>query len=102
MGCAAMALRGVANSLVGRGTGRDNRVFRFMRLERVMADANASQSIAPEASAGSRRARGGAEARRAARSRPKIEQLPFIARKIPLVEVLSEEGLQIIERNADT
>jgi trimethylamine--corrinoid protein Co-methyltransferase len=67
-----------------------------------MADANASHSIAPEASAGSRRTRGGAEARRAARSRPKLEQLPFIARKIPLVEVLSEEGLQIIERNADT
>ncbi len=66
-----------------------------------MANADVSQSIAPEASAGSRRARGGAEARRAARGRPKIEQLPFISRRTPVVEVLSEEGLQIIERNAD-
>src|SRR6266436_2420926 len=48
-----------------------------------------------------RRARGGADARRAVRSRPKLVQLPFITRKIPLVTVLDEEGLQIIERNAD-
>jgi trimethylamine--corrinoid protein Co-methyltransferase len=67
-----------------------------------MADADASHSIAPEASAGTRRTRGGAEARRAARSRPKIEQLPFITRNVPLVEVLGAEGLEIIERNADT
>ncbi len=66
-----------------------------------MANADVSQTIAPEASAGSRRARGGAEARRAARGRPKIEQLPFISRRTPVVEVLSEEGLQIIEGNAD-
>jgi len=51
---------------------------------------------------GGRRARGGADARRAARGRPKLVQLPFITRKIPLVTVLDEEGLQIIERNADT
>src|SRR5215475_10798400 len=55
----------------------------------------------PEAPAG-RRVRGGAEARRAARGKPKIEQLPFITRKIPVIDVLGEEGLQIIERNADT
>ena len=48
-----------------------------------------------------RRARGGADARRAVRSHPKLVQLPFISRKIPLVTVLDEEGLQIIERNAD-
>ena len=42
---------------------------------------------------GGRRARGGADARRAARSRPKLVQLPFITRKIPLVTVLEEEGL---------
>jgi trimethylamine---corrinoid protein Co-methyltransferase len=58
-----------------------------------------SASAAP---ASGRRARGGSDARRAARSRPKIEQLPNILRKVPLVEVLSEEGLQIIENNADT
>jgi len=49
-----------------------------------------------------RRSRGGAEARRAARTQLKIEQLPYIVRKIPLVTVLDEEGLSIIERNADT
>ena len=49
-----------------------------------------------------RRARGGAEARRAARTKPKIEQLPYIRRKIPLTEVLGDEGLELIERNADT
>ncbi|HWA43870.1 MAG TPA: trimethylamine methyltransferase family protein [Hypericibacter adhaerens] len=49
-----------------------------------------------------RRSRGGAEARRAARTALKIEQFPYIVRKIPLVTVLDEEGLSIIERNADT
>src|SRR5215813_3377635 len=51
---------------------------------------------------GGRRARGGAEARRHARNKPKLVQNPFISRRIPIYEVLSEEGLQIIERNADT
>ncbi len=51
---------------------------------------------------GRRSGRGGAEARRAARQRPKIVQNPYIVRKIPLVTVLDEEGLAIIERNADT
>ncbi len=64
-----------------------------------MAEAEIHPS--PEAPAG-RRARGGAEARRAARGKPKIEQLPFITRKIPVVDILGEEGLQIIENNADT
>jgi trimethylamine--corrinoid protein Co-methyltransferase len=48
-----------------------------------------------------RRSRGGAEARRAQRTRLSITQLPYIRRKIPLTEILSEEGLQLIERNAD-
>ena len=60
-----------------------------------------AQSPSPE-STGGRRARGGAEARRAVRSKPKLEQLPYITRKIPVTEVLDEEGLAIIERNADT
>src|SRR5260221_3895403 len=51
---------------------------------------------------GGRRARGGAEARRHARQKPAIIQNPYIQRKIPLVTVLDEEGLAIIERNADT
>jgi trimethylamine--corrinoid protein Co-methyltransferase len=50
----------------------------------------------------SRRARGGADARRAQRQRPKLVQNPYIVRKIPLVTVLDEEGLTTIETNADT
>src|SRR4051794_19346952 len=48
-----------------------------------------------------RRARGGADARRAERQRPKLVQNPYIVRKIPLVTVLDEEGLTTIENNAD-
>ncbi|HEX2581934.1 MAG TPA: trimethylamine methyltransferase family protein [Dongiaceae bacterium] len=51
---------------------------------------------------GGRRARGGAEARRAQRSRPKLVQHPYITRKIPLMTILDEDGLSLIERNADT
>ncbi|WP_119461954.1 trimethylamine methyltransferase family protein [Rhodospirillaceae bacterium SYSU D60014] len=61
-----------------------------------------TEASAAEPPSGGRRARGGAEARRAARTKPKIEQLPYITRKIPLTEVLGEEGLELIERNADT
>ncbi|MGN6767765.1 MAG: trimethylamine methyltransferase family protein, partial [Rhizobiaceae bacterium] len=57
--------------------------------------------------AGGRRARadrgGGAAARRAARSGggPGVQQ-PYIHRKIKVYEVLDEEGLALIEKNADT
>jgi len=51
---------------------------------------------------GGRRARGGADARRAQRQKPKLIQNPYIVRKIPLVTVLDEEGLAMMERNADT
>jgi len=50
----------------------------------------------------SRRAGGGREAKRAARSARSAQSVPFITRKIPYFEVLDEEGLAIIERNADT
>ncbi|MCB1755236.1 MAG: trimethylamine methyltransferase family protein [Gammaproteobacteria bacterium] len=51
----------------------------------------------------SRRGRGGREARRAARSqRESAARIPYITRRIPCFEVLDEEGLQQIERNADT
>ena len=49
-----------------------------------------------------RRRGGGAEARRAARSGAQTPQLPYITRKIPIYEVLSDEGLELIEHNADT
>src|SRR6266404_4730881 len=61
--------------------------------------ASVEQSDAP---AGGRRARGGAGARRALRSHPKLQQLPYITRQIPLTTVLDEAGLDLIERNADT
>src|SRR5690606_37958710 len=67
-----------------------------------MASPQSIEGSADGASGGGRRARGGAEARRAARAKPKIQQLPYITRKIPLTEVLDEEGLALIERNADT
>ena len=50
----------------------------------------------------SRRGGGGAEARRAARSGGPVRQLTYIKRNIPLYEVLSEEGLSLIEANAET
>jgi trimethylamine---corrinoid protein Co-methyltransferase len=50
----------------------------------------------------SRRSGGGAEGRRAARATSALRQLPYIVRNIPLYEVYSEEGLSLIEHNADT
>ncbi|MGB8360674.1 MAG: trimethylamine methyltransferase family protein, partial [Acidimicrobiia bacterium] len=48
-----------------------------------------------------RRRGGGREARRAARARETATALPYITRKVPPYEVLSEEGLSTIEDNAD-
>ena len=49
-----------------------------------------------------RRAGGGREAKRAARTARSSQSVPYITRKVPYYEVMDEEGLQIIERNADT
>jgi trimethylamine---corrinoid protein Co-methyltransferase len=50
-----------------------------------------------------RRARpSGREAKRVARAARAAASVPYITRSIPCYEVLTEEGLQIIERNADT
>ncbi len=54
------------------------------------------------ADGGRRRARGGADARRALRRGGPIQQLKYIVRKIPNYEVLTTESLEIIEANADT
>ena len=51
--------------------------------------------------ASKRRARGGATARRASRDGGPGLQRPFIRRRIPIYEVLDEEGLSLIEANAD-
>ncbi len=48
-----------------------------------------------------RRTSGGAEARRAARRAGSNVQMPAIIRKIPEYTVLDEEGLSLIEHNAD-
>ena len=53
---------------------------------------------APSAPAGRR----GREARRAARVQRNAVSVPFITRNIPLTEVLGEEGLSLIEHNAET
>lgn len=57
-------------------------------------------SAAPASSG--RRTRAGSAARRELRQHAKPKQLPAIVRRIPLMEVLDEEGLQIIESNAET
>lgn len=49
-----------------------------------------------------RRGRGGAEARRAARRGAGGEALRYITRTLAPFEVLSAEGLEIVEHNADT
>ena len=49
-----------------------------------------------------RRAGGGREAKRAARTARVGQSAPYITRKIPYFEVLDEEGLLQIESNADT
>ncbi len=48
-----------------------------------------------------REPRRGREARRSARAQRSGTSIPYITRNIPLTEVLSAEGLEIIERNAD-
>lgn len=52
--------------------------------------------------AGGRDGRRGREARRAARSARGGISVPYITRNLPLTEVLSEEGLALIEHNAET
>jgi len=45
---------------------------------------------------------GGRDARRAARAKSTGATIPYITRKVPVYDVLGEEGLALIERNADT
>ncbi len=49
-----------------------------------------------------REPRRGREARRSARAKASLASIPYITRKIPLTELVSEEGLDTIERNAET
>ena len=49
-----------------------------------------------------REGRRGREARRTARLAGRAASIPYITRNLPLTEVLTEEGLSIIEANAET
>ncbi len=53
-------------------------------------------------STAAREPRRGRELRRSQRAQRSAASVPYITRKIPLTEMLGEEGLAIIERNADT
>jgi trimethylamine--corrinoid protein Co-methyltransferase len=53
------------------------------------------------AASAAREPRRGRESRRSARAQRSHASVPYITRKIPLTEVLGEEGLAIIETNAD-
>jgi trimethylamine--corrinoid protein Co-methyltransferase len=55
------------------------------------------QETLPHARRGAGRA-----AKRAQRMAPAVASVPFITRKIPIYQVLDEEGLALIEHNADT
>ena len=57
-------------------------------------------STAPSAPASE--GRRGRDARRSARAQRGGAHIPYIKRAIPLTEMLDDEGLAIIERNAET
>jgi trimethylamine---corrinoid protein Co-methyltransferase len=59
---------------------------------------DADTTIAPTG----RRARGGADARRAARTNTAVKHAGYIRRNIKLYEPYSDDQLELIERNADT
>ena len=62
----------------------------------------AQNAMSETASAAAREPRRGREARRTARAHRSHASIPYITRKIPLTELISEEGLATIERNAET
>ena len=45
---------------------------------------------------------GGREARRAARAEARPAGVPYVTRRVPVYDVMSAEGLELIERNAET
>ncbi|MDX5361831.1 MAG: trimethylamine methyltransferase family protein, partial [Alphaproteobacteria bacterium] len=71
-----------------------------------MSDTDPGGAMDPQATPAGRtgrRGRGGADARRARRGGGGLgPQMPAILRKVPLYEPLSEEGLALIEENAET
>ena len=72
-------------------------------MESAVADETVNKPTdATETGGRRRRGGGGAEARRALRKDQGQVQLAYIRRKINAYEILNEEGLAIIEANADT
>ena len=67
-----------------------------------MSDTLTLPEAETDAAPRTRRSAGGREAKRAARSARVAQSAPYITRKIPYFEVLDEEGLATIERNANT
>jgi trimethylamine---corrinoid protein Co-methyltransferase len=65
-----------------------------------MSDAPISDAVVETEGRGRRGA--GRAAKRAARMQSATSMVPFITRKIPIYEVLGEEGLATIEHNAET
>jgi trimethylamine--corrinoid protein Co-methyltransferase len=67
-----------------------------------MADGHEQAEVGGEAVAAKRRGRGGGGAvRRAERTAKRIECAPTILRRVPEMQILDEEGLAIIEANAE-
>jgi trimethylamine--corrinoid protein Co-methyltransferase len=61
-----------------------------------------SEATAEAGTAGRGRRGGGGAARRAERTAHRVEAAPYIRRRIPDFEILDEEGLALIEANAET
>src|SRR5262249_37555036 len=74
-------------------------VGRTKRAFRTRAPAAGEEACLTEA--GGRRG-GGRAARQAARLHAVVERVPFLTRTMTPLEALSEEGLELIEHNADT
>ena len=63
---------------------------------------NDPQPAPPAAEPGRGRRPSGRDAKRASRAARAASSVPYITRRIPYYEVLDEEGLALMERNADT
>src|SRR5258708_7413210 len=66
---------------------------------RTTRDEPQTQSLSQ---AGHARRPSGRDAKRASRAARAASSIPYITRKIPYYEVLTEEGLALMEHNADT
>ena len=58
--------------------------------------------VQPATTPTGRRGRGGADARRTARTSTTVQQAGYIRRKVKLYEPFSDDQLELIEHNADT